>query len=103
MGILKLTFFVSARQNVIWLSVSESTLNLMSWACKEYMSTSEIRTFDSRVKQKVFNNEKRCKRQSLIPVYATFYRSIMTLKWHFPLFDFSANRIKRLRIYLMLD
>ena len=23
------------------------------------------------------------KSQSLIPVYATFYRSIITLKWHF--------------------
>ena len=35
------------------------------------------------------------KHQSLIPVYATFYRSIMALKWYFPLFDFSANWIKR--------
>ena len=50
------------------------------------MSTSDIRTFESRVKQKVLNDEKRWKRQSLIPVYAAFYRSIMALKWHFPLF-----------------
>ena len=55
------------------------------------MSTSENRTFESRVKQKVFIDEKRRKRQNLIPAYAAFYRSIMTLKWHFPLFDFSAN------------
>ena len=59
MGILKFTFFVSARQKVIWLGVSVSTLNLMSWACKEYTSTSEIKTFDSRVKQNVLNDEKR--------------------------------------------
>ena len=59
MGILKLIFFVSARQNLIWLGVSESTLNLISWACKECSSTSEIRTFESRVKQNVLNVEKR--------------------------------------------
>ena len=51
-------FFVSARQKVIWLGVSRSTLNLMSWACKGYTSTSEIKTFDSRVKRNVFNDEK---------------------------------------------
>ena len=51
-------FFVSARQNIIWLGVSDSMLNLMSWACKEYISTSEIKTIDSRVKQKVLNDEK---------------------------------------------
>ena len=73
-------FFVSARQKVIWLGVSGSTLNLMSWACKGYTSISEIKTFDSRVKQNVPYDEKR---QSLIPVYAVFCRSIMTLKWHF--------------------
>ena len=59
MGILKFTFFVSARQKVIWLGVSGLTLNLMSWACKGYRSKSEIETFDSNVKQKVFNDEKR--------------------------------------------
>ena len=58
MAILKFTFFMSTRQNVIWLGVSEWTLNLMSWACKAYMSTEEIKTFDSRVKQKVLNDEK---------------------------------------------
>ena len=67
----------------------------MSWACKEYMSTSESTTFDSRVKQKVLNDEKRSKRQNLIPVYAAFYRSIMTLKWQFPLLGFLANWIKK--------
>ena len=44
---------------------------------------SEIETFDSKVKQKGFNNEKRLKHQSLIPVYATLYSSIMTIKWYF--------------------
>ena len=43
-------------RKVIWLGVSGLTLNLMSWACKEYTSTSEIETFDSNVKQ---NNGKR--------------------------------------------
>ena len=47
------------------------------------MSTSEIETFDSNVKQKVLNDEKRQNHQSLIHVYATFYHSIMTLKWYF--------------------
>ena len=59
MGILKLTFFVSARQKVIWFGVNELTLNLMSWACKLYPSTSKIKTFDSNVKQKGHNDEKR--------------------------------------------
>ena len=59
MGILKFTFFVSARQKVIWLSVSGLTLNLMSWACKGYTPTSEMEIFDSNVKQKVLNDEKR--------------------------------------------
>ena len=58
MRILKFTFFVSARQKVIWLGVSGLTLNLMTWACKGYMSTSEIKTFDANVKQKVLNHEK---------------------------------------------
>ena len=56
MGILKLTFFVSAGQNVIWLGVSDLTINMMSWARKEYMTTAEIRTFESRVKKKVLND-----------------------------------------------
>ena len=74
---------MSNRQKVILLGVSGLTFNLMSWACKEYTSTSEIKTFVSNVKQKVLNDEKRSKHQSLIPVYATFYRSIMKLKWYF--------------------
>ena len=70
-------------KKLYWLGVRGSTLNLMSWACKGYTTTSEIKNFDSRVKPKVLNDENRYKRQSLIPVYVTFYRSIMTLKWHF--------------------
>ena len=58
MAILKFIFFVSARQKVIWLGVSGLTLNLMSWACKGYTSISEIKTFDSNVKQKVLKDEK---------------------------------------------
>ena len=49
---------MSAKQKVIWLGVGGLTLNLMSWACKGYMSASEIETFDSNVKQKVLNDEK---------------------------------------------
>ena len=78
MGILKLTCFLSARQKIIWLGVSGLTLNLMSWACNGYTSTPKIETFDSNVKQKVLNDEKRKKHQSVTPVYATFYRYIMT-------------------------
>ena len=76
-----LEIYVFRVRQVIWLGASGLTLNLMSWACKRYSSTSEIKTFDSYVKQKVHNDEKRYKR--LIPVYAGFCRSIMTLKWHF--------------------
>ena len=76
-------FFVSARQKIIWLGVSGLTFNLMSWACKGYTSTAKIETFDSNVKQNVCNNEKRKKHQSVTPVYAKFYRYIMTLKWYF--------------------
>ena len=50
---------MSARQKVIWSRVSGLALNLMSWARKVYMTTSEIETFDSDVKQKVLNDEKR--------------------------------------------
>ena len=50
---------MSARQKVIRLGVSGLTLNLVSWSCKGYTSTSEIETFDSNVKQKVLNDEKR--------------------------------------------
>ena len=59
MVILKVTFFVSARQKVIWLGVSRLTLNLMPLACNGYTSTAEISTFDSNVRQKVLNDEKR--------------------------------------------
>ena len=52
-------FFVSARQKVIWLGVSGLTLNLRSWAWQGYTSITKILTFDSNVKQKVLNDEKR--------------------------------------------
>ena len=58
MGILKFTF-VSARQKVNWLGVSGLTLNLMSWAYKGYTSSSKTEMFDSYVKQKVLDDEKR--------------------------------------------
>ena len=59
-GILKLMFFFeTARQNVIWLGVSGLTLLFMSCACKGYKPTYKIKTFDSNVKQKVLNGEKR--------------------------------------------
>ena len=59
-------------KKVIWLVVRGLTLNLMSWACKGYTSTSEIEIFNSDAKQKVFNDEKCQKHQSLIPIYTTF-------------------------------
>ena len=78
MGILKFTCF----------RVRQTKGNLRSWACKGYTSTSKILTFASNVKQGVLNDEKR---QSLIPVYATFYRFIMTFKLYFPLLDFFSE------------
>ena len=59
MVIFKLTFFRIRQKKRNWLGVSGSTLNLMSWACKGYTSTFEIKIFDSRVKPKVLNDEKR--------------------------------------------
>ena len=56
-GSWNLSVFVSARQKVIWLGVSGLALNLMSWACKGYTSTSEIEIIDSNVEQNV-NYEK---------------------------------------------
>ena len=59
-GDLKIyVFLCPPEKKVILLGVNGSTLNLMSWACKGYTSTSEIKTFDSRVKQNVLNDEKR--------------------------------------------
>ena len=58
MGMLKFTDFESARQKVIWLGASGLALNLRSWVCKGYASTSKIYNFDSNVKQKVLNDEK---------------------------------------------
>ena len=52
-GVLKLSFFVPARRNVIWLGL----LHFMSYACKGFKPTSKIKTFDSNVKQKVHNDE----------------------------------------------
>ena len=58
-GDLKINvFFVTARQNVIWLGVSGLTLLFMSCAFKRYTPTSKIKTFDSNIKQKVLNGEK---------------------------------------------
>ena len=57
MGILKFTFFCVNRQKVIRLCFSGLTFYVMSSACKGYTSTSEIKTFDSNVKQKVLNDE----------------------------------------------
>ena len=59
MGILKFTFFRVRQKKGNLVSVSGSTLNLMSWACKGYTSTLEIKTFDSRVKKNILNDEKR--------------------------------------------
>ena len=59
MGILKFMFFRVRQKKGNLVSFSGLTLNLMSWACKGYTSTSEIKTFDSRVKQNVLNDEKR--------------------------------------------
>ena len=59
MKILTLMFFVTARQNVIWVGVSGLTLLFIPCACKGYKPTSKIKTFHSNVKQKVLNGEKR--------------------------------------------
>ena len=59
MGILKFTFFRvrQTKGNLVrhqWIDVKFDVM-----ACKGYMSTSEIKTFDANVKQKVLNHEKR--------------------------------------------
>ena len=80
MGILKLMFFRNrqTKRNLVrrqWIDVT-----FMSCACKGYKPTSKIKTINSNVKQKVLNGEKRCKRQRMVPDYAMFLRTIMTLK-----------------------
>ena len=58
MGILDLMFFsCSPDKNVIWLGVSRQTLHFMSCACKGCKPTSEIKTFEPSVKQKILNDE----------------------------------------------
>ena len=59
-GDLKINvFFVTVRQNIIWLGVSGLTLLFMPCACKGYKPTSKIKTFNSNVKHKVLNGKKR--------------------------------------------
>ena len=58
-GDLEIYIFSCPPDKKFWLGVGGSTLNLMPWACKGYTSTSEIKNFDSRVKPKVRNDEKR--------------------------------------------
>ena len=74
---------MSPKQNVIWLGVSGLTLHLIPCACKWYKPTSEIQTFDSNIKFKVLNDEKRWKNNRMVPIYATYLSSIMTLNWSF--------------------
>ena len=64
-GILKFTVFRARQTKGNMLGVSGLTLNLMSWTCKGYGSTSEIETFDSYVKKKVLNDEKRQKTSNM--------------------------------------
>ena len=65
MGILKFTFFCVrqtksylVRRQWIGVKFDVMGINLMSWACKGYTSTSEIKKIDFRVKPKVRNDEK---------------------------------------------
>ena len=61
MGILKLMYFRvrETKRNLVYLRVSGLTLHFMSCACKGCKPTSEIKTFDPNVKQKILNDEKR--------------------------------------------
>ena len=55
-GDLKMCVGVRTKDtNVVWLGASGLTLHVVSRACKG----SEIKTFDSNVKQKVLNGENR--------------------------------------------
>ena len=49
---------MSARQKILGLGVSGLKLHFMTCACKGYKSTSNIKTFDSNVKQKALNAKK---------------------------------------------
>ena len=76
-GDLMFMFFVPTRQTVIWLVVNGLTSHFMSYACKGYKTTPENKTFSADMKQKV------CVKASgklMISIYATCWRSIMTLK-----------------------
>ena len=91
MGILKLMLLRNrqTRRNHVrrqWIDVT-----FYACACKGYKPASKIKTFHSNVKQKVLNDETHLKRQRMVPVYAMFLRTIMTLKCLFPFLDLSAN------------
>ena len=83
MGILKVTFFVSARQKVIWLGISGLTSNLMSWVCEGYTSISEIETFDSNVKLKAFNDKKTFKTSKFDTCLCHVLPLYYEVKWYF--------------------
>ena len=58
MGISKLMFFASPKQSLIWLGVSGLTFYFKACACNGCKPTSEIKPFDSNVKQNIPNDEK---------------------------------------------
>ena len=60
MGIIKLMLLFRVRQTkLIWLGVFGLTFHFMACACKGCKPTSEIKTFNSNVKQNILNDEKR--------------------------------------------
>ena len=69
----------------------------MLCACKEYKPTSEIKTFNSNVKQNILNDEKSIKKTlengTRLRHVSAFHNDVKMLFFHF--FYFSANRIKR--------
>ena len=80
---------MSSRQKVIWLGVSGSTSNLMSCACKGYTSTSEIKTFDSKVKQKVLDEKmlKTSKFDTLLCYVLPLHYDVKMVFFHFVTFQ----------------
>ena len=86
MGILKLMLFRNrqTKRNLFRRQWIEATF--YACECKDTSPNKKIKTFHSNVKQKVLNDEKRLKRQRMVPVNAMFLRTIMTLKCLFSIF-----------------
>ena len=76
----------------------------MSCACKGYKPTSEIKTFNSNVKQNILNDEKKYKKNvengTCLRHVSAFHNDVKMLFFHF--FTFQRTELSVHVIFLML-